>query len=335
MAPMKTGLVLGKFMPLHKGHELLLYFAAHFVETLYVVVDNINNAPIPGELRCQWIKQLLPNATVLYLPSPNPQEPSLHKEFWSIWKNSLLKLLPQKPDYVFASEPYGYQLAHVLGATFIPFDMERSLCPVSGTEIRQAPFKYWEYLSVYTKEFYLKRFCIFGPESSGKSTLARQLAAHYQTVFVPEYARLFLEAKNEDGVREVPKEVKEDDLWIIANGQLALEKALAPVANKMLFCDTDALTTTFWSQWLYGKCQEPLSALADRCDYALYLVMKPDIEWKQDSVRYFPEQSDAFFAASIELLRKREKKFVVVSGQGEDRLRCAINHIDEFLSCLA
>ena len=110
----KIGLVIGKFMPLHKGHELLLTFANNFVDTLYIVVDNTEDAPISGALRCQWIKDDFPDATVFYLPSANPQHPDEHPAFWAIWKHSLLNLLPQKPDYLFASDDYGSTLANVL-----------------------------------------------------------------------------------------------------------------------------------------------------------------------------------------------------------------------------
>lgn len=322
----KVGLVLGKFLPLHKGHELLLNFAVNFVDTLYIIVDHLPDAPISSALRCQWIKQSCPDATTFYLPTPHPQHPDEHPDFWSIWRNSLLNIVPQQPDYLFASDEYGNTLAKVLGATFIPFDLQRQIVPISGTAIRAAPLKNWEYLSAAAKQFYLKRICIFGPESTGKTTLTQLLAEHYHTIWVPEYARFFIESKNE---------LKKEDMVFIAQGQLALLHAMAPLANKLLFCDTDPLSTLLWNRWLFGEDSQAIAHIAAENTDDLYLLMRPDLEWQDDPVRYFPDQSEAFFNDCIEILTTHQRKFAIVSGTGTDRLDNAIHHVDEFLSCLA
>jgi HTH-type transcriptional repressor of NAD biosynthesis genes len=320
-----TGMVLGKFMPLHKGHELLLTFATHFVDTLYVVVDNVFDAPIAGALRCQWIQELYPLAEVFYIPSPLPQSPSEHSDFWNIWTKNLLALLPQKPDYLFASEHYGEPLARALGSIFIPFDKPRHLVPTSGTAIRQAPFAHWQYLSDGAKRYYLKRICLFGPESAGKTTLAQLLAKQYQTDWVPEYARSYLETN------PVPKIA---DMEYIAKGQIALEKSITKAANKVLFCDTDPLSTVLWSRYLFSKCSDTVLDLAAKhaCDF--YLLMSPDLEWECDPVRYLPNQGRDFFNSCVELLTEYQRPFAVVSGKGDARLQCALRHIGAFISCL-
>ncbi len=313
-------------MPLHKGHELLLSFATHFVDILYIVVDRIEHEVISGSLRCLWIKERFPDAVVCYLPSINPQQPDEHPDFWTIWKHSLLDLLPKKPDYVFASDHYGSTLASVLGATFIPFDQARQMVPISATAIRLAPFDHWDYLSPCAKAFYLKRMCIIGPESTGKTTLTKLLADHYDTHWVPEYARLFIESK---------KAIQQEDMIHIAQGQIALEDAIAPLANKILFCDTDPLTTMLWSNWLFGECSEVISQMAVQKKYDLYLLMKPDLEWKDDPVRYLPGKSLAFFDDCVDLLTRYNRPFLIVSGTDTARLDCAIHHVEAFISCLA
>ena len=145
-------------------------------------------------------------------------------------------------DCVFASEPYGVRLASELGADFLPVDVARARVPISGTEIRKDPLRHWDFLPDPVRPHYLKRVCIFGPESTGKSTLAADLARHYGTLYVPEYARPLLDPKG--GVCAA------SDIPRIALGQRASEDALARQARKLLFCDTDALTTTIWSDWL-------------------------------------------------------------------------------------
>ena len=320
MTKKTTGLVLGKFMPLHQGHELLLNFAYNFVDNLYVVLDQIKNEPIPVIKRCQWVKQTIPQANVLYLREYHPQELKEHPDFWPIWQNSLLSLVPEKLDYVFASENYGFQLAEVLGAEFIPFDLKRKNVPISATKIRENLYENWNYLSDAAKQDYLMTICIFGPESTGKTTLAQQLAQYYDTVWVPEYARLFIETK---------KKVIKEDLIHIARGQVALFKAISPKANRILFCDTDPLTTTIWSKWLFSDCSQEIIDLASEHNYNLYLLTDIDLEWQADQVRYFRDEREKFLSSCIDVLEKNSRKYAIVRGSGIKRTQNAIKIVSE------
>src|SRR5207244_7794100 len=137
-------------------------------------------------------------------------------------------------DYVLASEDYGEKLAEVLGATFVPVDRARVAVPVSATEIRANPSATWPFLPRCVRPYFVRRVCVVGPESTGKSTLAARLAASLDTVHVPEYARALLEAH--DGRLEAL------DIPKIARGQLASEDALARSANRVLVCAPDVLT---------------------------------------------------------------------------------------------
>ena len=318
-----SGLVLGKFMPLHRGHELLLRFAASFVDDLYVVVDHLENEWAPGSTRCKWVRQTVPGATVLYLDKIHPQDPNEHPDFWNIWKTSLISILPSKPDYVLASEQYGFKLAEVLGAQYIPVDLKRENIAINATRIRQDIYGNWDFLSDAAKPDFLTRVCIFGPESTGKTTLTKALAQHYETVWVPEYARLLIEAKGD---------VKKEDMIHIARGQLALEEAIAPKANKILFCDTDPLATTIWSKWLFQDCPKEISDLASRKSYDMYLLTDIDLPWEKDQVRYFPNQRKEFLASCREALEQSGRKYHLVCGIGNERAVSAINAISTTIS---
>src|SRR5437868_2896099 len=130
------GMVLGKFMPPHLGHAYLIDFARHYVDDLAVVVETEPGQPIPGELRFQWVREMYPQTRVLHLTDGNPQDPAEHPDFWPIWRDSLARILPWRPDFVFASETYGARLAEVMGARFVPVDMARATLPISGTAVR-------------------------------------------------------------------------------------------------------------------------------------------------------------------------------------------------------
>ena len=321
---MTVGMILGKFLPPHAGHLYLAEFARRFADELIIVVGTLANEPIPGELRFQWMRELVPSARVVHLTDENPQDPSEHPAFWDIWRESLLRVLPRRPDLVFASETYGARLARELGATFVPVDPARSAIPVRATDVRRDLRAGWAHLPPPVRAHFTKRICIFGPESTGKTTLAEGLAAHYQTAWVPEYARTLLEHR--DG------EVEAGDMLTIARGQLAAEDALARTAGPVLFCDTDALATTIWSRALFGACDPTLDALATSRRYDLHLLLDVDVPFVEDPVRYLPERRAEFFALCEHALRTSGRRYVTLSGAWDDRFTNAVAAIDALLA---
>jgi len=174
--------------------------------------------------------------------------------------------------------------------------------------------------------------CIFGPESTGKSTLAADLAREFRTVHVAEYARGLLDFK---GGRCDP-----EDIPLIVRGQIASEEALARQANRVLFCDTDPLTTSIWSDWLFGDCPNWARQEARRRRYHLTLLMDVDVEWVDDRQRFLrrEEQRQAFFDRCREALEAHGRPYVIIRGSWNERFsrarqqcsRCwqAILHVD-------
>jgi HTH-type transcriptional regulator, transcriptional repressor of NAD biosynthesis genes len=318
-----TGLVLGKFLPPHAGHLALVDFASRMVDELTVVVGTLSREPIDGALRHRWMRELAPQANVVHLADENPQDPSEHPEFWDIWRTSLQRVAPHRIDRVFASEPYGARLAHELGATFVPFDLPRALVPISGTAVRRDPFAAWAHLPPCVRAHYCKRVCIFGPESTGKSTLTRMLAEQFDTTFAPEYARTWLEAKAGD--------VQPADMPIIARGQVALEDAMARQCRHVLFCDTDPLTTTIWSDALFGAIDPEVRALAEARRYDLTLLCDVDVPWVPDVVRYLPAERASFLARCERALSKAGRRTVVLRGGWEDRFTSAVRAVESMM----
>lgn len=315
--------MLGKFMPPHAGHRYLVDFARHYCEEVVVVVGTLASEPIPGKIRFEWMKELFPTVSVVHLTDENPQFPEEHPDFWEIWKASLDRVAGPI-DYLFASETYGEQLAGVLGARFIPTNGLRELIPVSGTEIRENPYRHWEYLPTLVRPYFLKRVCLYGPESTGKSTLALRLANHFRTVVVPEYARIHLERK--EGEFEL------EDVPLIGQGQWASEQALARVANRILFCDTDVLTTAIWSDWMFGRVPGELETLISEQTYDLYLLTDVDVPWIEDPIRYLPDQRQQFFQRCREELIRHSHHFVTVSGGWEERFRVARQAVETLIN---
>jgi NadR type nicotinamide-nucleotide adenylyltransferase len=159
------------------------------------------------------------------------------------------------------------------------------------------------------------RISITGPESSGKTTLAQALAARFQTLWVPEYARAYLETLARPYVFE--------DLEEIAKGQIAWEDESAREANKLLFCDTDLLVLKVWSEYKYGRCAPfILEALAAR-PYDLYLLCRPDIPWVPDPLRENPGEREELYNIYLSELRSMNARFLELNGPLADRLERA------------
>jgi HTH-type transcriptional repressor of NAD biosynthesis genes len=318
---MTRGMVLGKFMPPHAGHVYLCEFARRWVDELTIVVGTLRAEPIPGEQRLAWMRELFPFDRVVHLTDENPQDPSEHPDFWSIWRASLERVLPTRPDVVFASEAYGERLAEVLGARFVAVDPARSIVPVSGTAIRESPLRHWEQIPRCVRPHFVKRVSIVGPESTGKTTLARRLAERFGTVWVPEWARTMLERRNGalEGV----------DWTEIVRGQIASEEARARDANRVLICDTDPIVTPLWAEALLGACPREVSAAAQGRGYDLTLLCDANVPWVADEVRYLPGGGASFLARCEDALRRAGRRHVVLRGGWEERESVAVRLVEQ------
>jgi NadR type nicotinamide-nucleotide adenylyltransferase len=169
---------------------------------------------------------------------------------------------------------------------------------------------------------------LFGPESTGKTTLAQELANHYQTEWVPEYAREYLQEK----WNKEQKTCEPHDLLPIAEGQIRLENYLTEKANKLLICDTDLLETKVYSEAYYlGYCDPVLEKCALQNTYDLYLLTSIDIPWEKDNLRDKPNERKRMFLYFKETLEKYDKNFVTLNGDNGKRLALAIKSIDKLL----
>ena len=169
---------------------------------------------------------------------------------------------------------------------------------------------------------------LFGPESSGKTTLSKLLARHYNTVWAPEYARDYLQNKwnNERKTCEI------SDMLPIAEGQMKLENKLAKKADRILICDTDLLETKVYSEEFYSGFVDPyLEIAALQNTYDLYFLTYIDAPWKKDDLRDRPEQRLEMFHAFENALIKNHRPYILLKGEKKDRLETAIREIDKIL----
>jgi nicotinamide riboside kinase len=168
------------------------------------------------------------------------------------------------------------------------------------------------------------KIAIFGPESTGKTTLASTLAAQYATGWVPEFAREFLQAKW-NNVNEI---CAFEDLLPIAEGQIQTENHAYQNAHRFLFCDTCLLQTRTYAQIYYRSCESKVEAAAQEHNYDLFLLTDIDVPWEKDDLRDRPDNREEMFRIFKQSLHDAGKPFIVISGNAQERLAKAIQVLE-------
>jgi len=324
---MKRGLVLGKFMPLHKGHVGLIEFAASRCDELIVLACAAEGEPIPGEIRMKWLEatfaekkkiqpQLLSYNDQLL---PNTSESSVAVS--KIWAEHLQSILPMI-DIVFSSEKYGDYLAEFLHCQHIAYDFSRLNTNISATQIRANPFQYWDFLPNAVQPYFVKKICLYGTESTGKTTLTRRLAAYFQTDWVPEMARDIIEGT---------EDCTEEHLQQIAVLHAATINEKIKTANKLLFVDTDLNITRSYSQYLFGKDLLVPDWIEQANQFDLYLFLKADAPFVQDGTRLEMLERNRLEKFHRNELTKRGIDYEVIAGDWEVRFLKAVQVIEKEL----
>lgn len=334
----KRGLVLGKFMPFHRGHEYLIRFAQKHCWHLDVVVCSMRSEPIGGQRRYYHVNDtvgMLNGVQVHWFQNDLQPEPKGvdDEAFWASWVKAMTEEihwraqepLPIHYDALFASEDYAWRFAKELGAEYYPVNPNRSIVPVSGTAIRNNPFKYWDYISEKARRDYVHKIVVVGPESTGKSTLCQNLAQRYKTIYVPEYGRDFYEMRGWDH-----RHYKFEHMEMIAQDHdISINEAIRS-ANKRLFIDTDIFATMLFSEIYFGKVAESLREIARHWKPNLTLVCKPNVEWVKDPLRDLPHMREEFFQRYLALLDHYHLRYKIIDEiDFEDREYQATTFIDK------
>ncbi len=319
----RHGVIIGKFMPLTTGHCHLIETAQKQCEQLTILVCSLRDELVDGHLRYIWVRDTFPTVRVIHVTDEVPSYPHQHPEFWNIWRALILRRVPAV-DAVFTGEDYGNRLAAELGAQHVMVDRQDSPIAISATQVRADPLHHWEFIPAAVRPFYVRRVRVYGPESTGKTTLCRELAAHFKTAWVPEFARAFYDEKGMiPEAQDVPK---------IVAGQMAIEEEAALQANRVLFCDTDVLTTVLYARHYYETCPLWIERLAHERRYDLTLLTDIDLPWEQDVQRELGHRREEFYALFRDELESRRISYVPIHGKGRARLDAAIAAVENLLS---
>ncbi len=319
----ERGLIVGKFYPPHRGHRHLIDAARAQVDELFVICCGREGEVPEGSLRASWLREMHPDVRVIYLDDKYDAQDS------RVWAENSLRLLGRAPDVVFTSEDCGDEFARHLGCRHVQVDRARAAVPVSGTRVRRDPLGCWEFLEAPVRAFYAARVCVVGAESTGKTTLARDLAAHFQTAWVHEYGREYSERKLAEGGGY---DFRSEEFAHIAARQCELEEEAARRADRILICDTDAFTTGVWHRRYVGARSPEVEAIAARQRRPdLYLLTDIDTPFEQDGTRDGEHVRGWMHEVFAEELRAQGRPYKPVKGPRDVRLRQAVGYIEELL----
>ncbi len=339
------GLVVGKFAPLHRGHQLVIDTAV--AQCREVVLLTYCNPEISGhgpELRERWLAELYPQALRLVVTNDrlaawypgerrvmprDDADDETHREFMA---DLLRHVIHREVDAVFSSESYGDGFAAHLTRYFrrwnraarevrhVSVDSAREAVPISARVIRADLHnaRQWLHPAVYAS--FVERVVCLGGESSGKSTLSETLAREFATECCAEFGREWWVERG--------GQLTMDDLLYIGQKQVEREEQLARRAHRFLFCDTSPLTTLFYCLDQFGRADPELEDLAER-RYRMTLLCAPDFPFVQDGTRREPEFRMKQHDWYVRELQRRSMPHMEVRGDVPERVR----QVRSLLSC--
>ena len=267
--------------------------------------------PIAPALRLGWLQRLLaqrPNIEVV-MEADDFHDPTLPiVEATLHWAAFIKQRFPDAGVF-FCSEAYGEPLSQHLGIPCVLFDPDRRQVPISASMIREKPLRHWEMIPDVVRPYFVKKVCLYGPESVGKTTMAEALARHYNTVWVHETARDLL----------TDNDFSLDDIMAIGHRQTNLVLERTQTANKLLFCDTDVITTQIYSRHYLHEVPPVLYELEKQVHYDLFCLLDVDVPWVADGLRDLGHRRAEMFEVFRRELDIRQIEYLHVRGDWQAR----------------
>ncbi len=341
-----VGVVFGKFYPLHTGHIYLIQRACSQVDELHIIMgydeprdrqlfenSAMSEQPTTAD-RLRWLLQTFKYQKNIHIHSFNEEGVEPYPYGWDVWSEEIANFMADKhiePDRVYTSEQDDAPIfEQCLGIETVVVDPQRSFMNISGRQIRQDPFRYWEYIPTEVKPFFVRKVALLGGESSGKSTLVNKLANIFNTTSAWEFGRDYVFSHL--GGDEMALQYSDYDK--IALGQAQYIDFAVKYANKVAFIDTDFVTTQAFCQKYEGRPHPFVQALIAEYRFDLVILLENNVPWVADGLRSLGSSVDRkeFQALLVELLEQNNIAYVHVKENDYDSrfLRC-INLVEQVL----
>jgi HTH-type transcriptional regulator, transcriptional repressor of NAD biosynthesis genes len=335
------GLIVGKFMPPHRGHEHLIIEATRYCSHLHILVySNPDPAKFNSEIRKNLLKKIFGpdtfNDCILHFHWAEANDAPFDYADDYTQRETLKRYIQRSdsripyPDAVFTSEAYGPGFAAHLGVDHVMIDQERKRWPVSGTMVRENVYENFQWVSSPVEKFYrtdyIEKVVFLGAESAGKSTLSARMAEEYDTRYTVEVGRDECEG-------DKYHEIDSNGMAKIVRAQEAQEDGLigSGVCKHYLFCDTNAITTLFYSYEYNNECHPDVWAAVARCKdrYDHVFVCDSDFPWEDDGTRRLGGPAHPLHHSMVLMqLDWLGIPYVLLSGSLEERVEKAKNYLD-------
>jgi HTH-type transcriptional repressor of NAD biosynthesis genes len=311
----KKALVFGKFLPFHKGHQAMIEFAAGGSERVLVCVCASQMETLPGKVRVGWMEETFRGRKEIELRLLEYNEVDLPNTSVSSravsegWANKFKLLFPDV-DHVVTSEPYGEFVAEFMGIPHRAFNPSRSLVPVSATQIRADVGTHWDFLPDAVKRSYQQKVVLLGTESTGKSTLAKELAKQFGGVAVEEAGRDIIPDSRKFSI---------EDLHVVVEAQTNRVEAAMNLLRPLVFLDTDLHITQSYAQFAFGTWMDLAKRHYEVQRADLYLYSSADAPFVQDGTRMPAEQRMALDKRHWMTMLEFGLKLEIISGNWNER----------------
>ncbi len=314
---MRTGLTVGKFAPLHRGHQYLIDRALEQVDRLIIIIYACSDLiHVPLNRRAQWLRDLYPDIEVLEAPD-GPQQVGKEPEVMRMQEEYILRRLNGQPiTHFFSSEFYGNHVSRALGAKDCRIDEARSRVPISATQIRHHYFANRQWLDERVYRDLVTMVLFLGAPSTGKTTLARAMAERAGTQWMPEYGRAYWQE------HAVDRRLTPEQLVHIAETHMQREEGLLRESDRFLFVDTSALTTYHFALDYHGFALPELEEMAriSRHRYGPVFLCGDDIPYADTWDRSGPDHRAGFQEMIRADLKARTINYVLLKGDLETRM---------------
>jgi len=314
---MKRGLTLGKFAPFHKGHQSIIETAlSEMDEVIVIIYDSPDIIHIPLNIRSQWIKELYQQVKVIEAWD-GPTDVGYTPEIKKAHEDYILNRLKISDITAFySSEEYGIHISEALNAQNRQVDPNREKIRISGTQIRENPFKFKRFLHHLVYKDFIINVVFLGAPCTGKTTIAKRLAADFHTEWMPEYGREYWEKYQKN------RRLTLEQLVEIAVRHLEREDRLIQNSDKYLFTDTNAITTFIFSLYYHGKADQRLTELANTAylRYDISFLCDTDIPYDDTWDRSGDVNRKIFQKQIIADLNVRKIPYFILSGNVEKRV---------------